>query len=122
MYKVNITNTTKKNFIMGWNYFQNDNIITKRLLIPPQALNLECTFADEADFENFKTQNQLWFARDQLLIGNATEKKAIETNERNAKENLKEKESDINKEIDIITKNAKQSGKKSILSVKVEKE
>jgi len=101
-----ITNTTYKKFIINWNIYHNDVLTVKTIHIPPKALNMEFNFADESDFESCKSQNALWFFNGDLIVGKSKESEAIEKNEVNAKENLKEAETKINAEVSNIQKQA----------------
>lgn len=115
------TNTTYKHFIMNWNIYHNDILSVKTIHIPPKALNLEISFADEADFEKCKSQNALYFANDEILIGKTSENNAIKQNIDNATENLKEAQEKIDKEVDNLQEQAQiaTKGKKSSTKIEV---
>ncbi len=107
-----ITNTTAKRFQLNWNIYKDKNDrypIVKTIEVPAYALNMDCSFADDKDFESFKSQNGFYFSNGNLKVGTETQQSAEKTNETNAEKELKEAEKKINKEIDKITENAKDS-------------
>lgn len=120
-----ITNTTYKKFIMNWNIYPNGILSVKTIHIPPKALNMEFSFADEADFNNCKKQNGIYFANGNLLVTDdnkkVTEKEAVSINKSNAKADLDNAEAKINKEINVLKNKAQiaTQGKKSSAKLEV---
>lgn len=119
-----ITNTTYKSFIINWNIYNNDILSVKTIRIPPKALNLEVSFADEADFENCKNQNLIYFSNGNLIVAKddkkTSEKEAVSKNESNAKADLNNAESKINKEVNALQEQAQRATKGKKSSAKLE--
>ena len=119
-----ITNTTYKKFIMNWNIYNNGILSVKTIHIPPKALNMEFSYADEADFHNCKKQNGIYFANGNLLVTDdnkkVTEKEAVSKNESNAKADLDNAEAKINKEVNALQEQAQRATKGKKSSAKLE--
>lgn len=116
-----ITNTTRKRFVLNWNLYK-DNIImrVKTLTIHSKALNQECSFADEADFQECRKQNLLYFINGNLLVGDTNENEAVSKNESNATQALLDSEQKITQEVANITEQATKSTRGRKPSVKLE--
>lgn len=115
-----ITNTTFKIFKLGWNFNIDGHHSTKSILIPAKALNYKVEFADEDDYKECVRQNQIYFAKGNLIEGQTKEQSAVKKNEANAKKDLETSTEKIDQEIEAIKENSQKTTKKSAVEVTVD--